>query len=357
MRAIDFFCGVGGLTRGLLDAGIRVVAGFDIDERCRQTYEHNNRPVRFCQSDVAEIQPSLIWRLLGNRCTTDLLFAACAPCQPFSKQRTTVPDARDDGFEDFERDARLLGAFARLIAAIRPAHVLVENVPGLIRVPGFSTYRRFVHSLSALGYKVAEGVLDAKHFGVPQTRRRYVLIAAKRVLPSLPSSQYGPDLRSYLTVRDSISHYPAVAAGESWPSVPNHVAAKVSDVNLNRLRHTPHDGGDRRAWPRKLRLTCHQGGYEGHTDVYGRMAWDNPAPALTGRCNSISNGRYGHPCQDRAITLREAASLQTFADDYIFYGANQHIARGIGNAVPVRFAQCLGRHILSLTAIEGAGPR
>jgi DNA (cytosine-5)-methyltransferase 1 len=129
--------------------------------------------------------------------------------------------------------------------------------------------------------------------------------------------------------------------------VPNHVAAAVSGLNLKRLRSTPHDGGDRRTWPQRLQLECHSD-HDGHTDVYGRMAWDKPAPTLTGRCNSISNGRYGHPCQDRALSLREAASLQTFGDDYIFYGENQPIARAIGNAVPVGFAECLGRHILAL---------
>jgi len=117
---------------------------------------------------------------------------------------------------------------------------------------------------------------------------------------------------------------------------------------------TPHDGGDRRAWPDELKLDCHKGNHEGHTDVYGRMAWGRAAPTLTGRCNSLSNGRYGHPCQDRAISLREAASLQTFADGYVFYGSNQHIARMIGNAVPVRFAEALGRHVVSLRYSTGS---
>lgn len=348
MRAIDFYCGIGGLTRGLLDAGIKVVAGFDVDGRCKETYERNNRSARFFEQNVEDISAGYLWKILGCRRTTDLLFAACAPCQPFSKHRKCKPETDDEGFKEFNRDARLLGAFARLIEAIRPGQVLVENVPGLTRVRGFSTYRRFVHRLKALSYTIGEGVLDAKNFGVPQTRRRYVMVAIRGRQATLPNPEYGPALKQFLTVRDFISHYPPVAAGKNRPNVPNHVAAKISEVNLERLRHTPHDGGDRRAWPDRLMLECHSGGHTGHTDVYGRMAWDKPAPTLTGRCTSISNGRYGHPSQDRAISHREAASLQTFSDNYVFYSKNLHVARAIGNAVPVRFAECLGRHIVAL---------
>jgi DNA (cytosine-5)-methyltransferase 1 len=348
MRALDFFCGAGGLTRGLLNAGIRVVAGFDADVRCKQTYESNNKPARFHEKDVADISPKTVWNILGTRRTADLLFAGCAPCQPFSQHQKGRPGEDDKGFADFERDAKLLGAFARLIEAIQPGQVLVENVPGLTRVPGFSTYRRFVRMLIDLDYDLAEGVLDAKHFGVPQTRRRYVLIAIRGRQASLPGRQYGPGLQDYTTVRDFISHYPPIRAGERHTRVPNHEASAISKLNLRRLSRTPHDGGDRRAWPPDLRLDCHKGTHDGHTDVYGRMAWNKPAPTLTGKCHSISNGRYGHPCQNRAISLREAASLQTFGDAYTFYGTNMHIARMIGNAVPVRFAECLGGHIISL---------
>ncbi len=348
MRAIDFFCGAGGLTRGLLNAGIRVVAGFDVDGRSKLTYETNNKPARFCENDITKITPAMIWNLLGTHRTSDLLLAGCAPCQPFSQQLKRRPGKGDDRFADFVRDAQLLGAFAHLVGAIRTGQVLIENVPGLTRVRGFSTYRRFIRMLRMMRYDVAEGVLDAKHFGVPQTRRRYVLIAIRGGEATLPKAQHGPDGRPCLTVQDAIAHYPPIAAGQRHGAIPNHHAAAISDLNLKRLRYTPHDGGDRRAWPQKLHLNCHKGRYEGHTDVYGRMAWSKPAPTLTGKCHSISNGRYGHPSQDRAISLREAASLQTFPDSYVFEGTNQHIARVIGNAVPVRFAEALGEHLLAL---------
>ncbi len=348
MRAIDFCCGAGGLTRGLLDAGIEVVAGFDIDERCRATYERNNRPARFHCEDLRSISPSLVWKALGVRRTTDLLLAGCAPCQPFSQHKNCKRANTNQDFHDSDGQSTLLGAFARLVEIIEPGQVLIENVPGLTRVPGFSTYRRFVRMLRTMGYDIAEGVLDARGFGVPQRRRRYVLIAVRGKLTTMPEPAFGPRVHDYVTVRDAISHYPPIRAGERNCFVPNHEAAAISEINLMRLKSTPHDGGDRRAWAPELMLDCHKGNHDGHTDVYGRMRWDEPAPTLTGKCHSISNGRYGHPCQDRAISLREAASLQTFSDNYVFYGFNQHIARMIGNAVPVKFAEALGRHLLNL---------
>jgi DNA (cytosine-5)-methyltransferase 1 len=352
MRAIDFFCGAGGLTRGLLDAGIEVVAGIDADGRCRETYEYNNRPARFYEWDISEIRVSDAWGLLDSRRTGDLLIAGCAPCQPFSKHRKCVTDKSGAVCRLRDPDATLLGSLGRLVEIIRPGQVLIENVPGIAKVEGFSTYRRLVRMLKANSYQIAEGVLDAKHYGVPQTRRRYVLIAVRGRRASLPQREFERGLQEYVTVRKAIAHYPPIQAGEGHPSVPNHEAASISVTNLLRLRSTPPDGGDRRAWPPGLELECHKRGHEGHTDVYGRLAWDEPAPTLTGRCNSISNGRYGHPSQDRAISLREAASLQTFSDSYVFWGGRQQIARQIGNAVPVKFAEALGRHLLRLRSTK-----
>lgn len=351
MRAIDFFCGAGGLTRGLLDAGLEVLAGFDADAQCKETYERNNGGVRFVEQDIRGLAAERVLRLLGSRRTADVLMAGCAPCQPFSKHKNGNSGFPRKG-RGYSREATLLGAFARLVEAIRPGQVLVENVPGLRNVQGYSTYRRFIKMLGSSGYSVAEGILDAKLFGVPQTRRRYVLIGIRRVRSKLPKPSFGTALQPYETVRHAISHYPPIRAGESHPLVPNHAAADLWDINLKRLACTPHDGGDRRAWPEELVLHCHRGDPKGHSDVYGRMAWDKPAPTLTARCNSISNGRYGHPSQDRAISLREAASLQSFNDSYVFFGSNEHIAGQIGNAVPVRFAEALGRQILMLRQAE-----
>lgn len=337
MKAIDFFCGAGGLTRGLLDAGINVLAGFDKDGDCRSTYEHNNPGVRFIQADISKVTLRDLHGKCRLRRFDNVLFAGCAPCQPFSPQRK---GAR------VRTDATLLAEFGRLVEAAQPGYVLIENVPGIAKVKGLSTFQRFLRMLDANEYLYDYGVLDAKQFGVPQNRRRLVLLASRHGQPTLPEPRYGNRLRPFRTVRQAISHFPTIEAGECHAKVPNHVAATITELNLERLRFTPHDGGDRRSWPERLHLDCHKGDYKGHTDVYGRMAWDSPSPALTGRCHSISNGRYGHPEQDRAVSLREAAAIQTFPDRYIFFGSNKHIAMQIGNAVPVRLADQIGKHIL-----------
>ena len=339
MFAVDFFCGAGGLTRGFLDAGIRVVAGLDINERCRRTYESNNKPAKFLACDLREIRRQDLERWIRDIPKDELIFAGCAPCQPFSKQRREVD----------VRDKTLLSHFGRLVGEFLPGFVVIENVPGIVKLSGNSTYRRFIRRLRFLGYEVSEGVIDAKFFGVPQTRRRWVVIASLLAKPELPKPTHGVEARPFATVRDAIAHFPRIAAGEQSANVPNHRAASITPKNLRRLKATPHDGGSRKQWPKELVLDCHRGDYPGHSDVYGRMRWDAPAPALTCKCFSISNGRYGHPEQSRAISLREAARLQSFRDDFIFYGKTQEeVGAQIGNAVPVQLARHLALSLLEL---------
>lgn len=338
MNAVDFFCGAGGLTRGLRTAGIDVRLGIDIDRRCEETYQANNPGSEFLAKDVTRLQPSEIRHYLARK-RDDLLLAACAPCQPFAQlNRGTGRDGR----------AILLRHILRFVDGLRPRYVLVENVPGFQRVDGFSTYRRFASALHRLGYSIATGVLDAKNYGVPQTRRRLVMLAARGTTISIPKATHGAGLKGYATVRSAISRYAPLSAGEMHSSIPNHRAAALSEINLRRLASTPADGGSRTDWPRSLWLACHSAdGYKGHTDAYGRMRWDSPAPTLTCRCHSLSNGRYGHPEQLRAISLREAARLQGFTDDYLFVGPTlAHLAAQIGNAVPVPLAAALGHHLL-----------
>jgi len=335
--AFDFFCGAGGLTRGLLDAGIKVIAGFDIDSGCKDTYNHNNPPSKFVEADVRSITIADLSRHVRVK-FSDMLFAGCAPCQPFSQQRK--------GPRPVEQSTLLL-SFGRIIDQARPGFILIENVPGIAKIKGNSSFARFLSILENVGYHYSFNLVNAKSFGVPQNRRRLVLLASLHGPLSMPSPGFGNTLKPYRTVRDAISHFPPISAGSSHPSIKNHVSASITPINITRLKHTPINGGDRRSWPRKLRLDCHTKDYKGHTDVYGRMYWDRPAPALTARCHSISNGRYGHPLQDRAISLREAAALQSFPDNYIFFGSNKHVAMQIGNAVPVLLAEALGRHIIA----------
>jgi DNA (cytosine-5)-methyltransferase 1 len=339
MFAIDFFCGAGGLTRGFLDAGIRVVAGLDINENCRRTYESNNKPAKFLACDLRKIRRQDLDRYIGNIPCDELVFAGCAPCQPFSKQRREV-----DG-----RGKTLLSHFGRLVSEFHPGFVVIENVPGIVKLPGNSTYRRFIRQLRSLGYEVSAGVIDAKFFGVPQTRRRWIVIASRFAKPELPIPTHGVEGKPFITVRDAIKHFPRIEAGEQSVTVPNHRAASIAPNNIRRLKATPPDGGTRKEWPNELVLDCHRGKYPGHTDVYGRMRWDAPAPTLTCKCYSISNGRYGHPEQHRAISLREAARLQSFRDNYVFYGKTQEeVGTQIGNAVPVNLAQHLAKTLLNL---------
>lgn len=343
MIAIDFFCGGGGMTRGLLDAGIKVLAGIDSNPNCRDTYEKNNKKSKYLQCDICELTPEkLIKQFPALKESDNVILVGCAPCQPFSILRREEFDK--NGKLVPHKSVNLLVEFGKFIKAIHPAHVLVENVPGL-KGKGSSVLGSFKEMLEQEGYLYDEKVIYAKDYGVPQNRRRYVLIASRKFKPEIPSATHGKGLTPYVTVRETISKYPAIKAGQDDQQTSNHRCANLKPILLERLHYTPHDGGSRTDWPDRLVLNCHKT-FKGHTDVYGRMKWDEPSPTLTVKCFSLSNGRFGHPEQDRAISLREAAALQTFSDDYIFYGSVQEIGRQIGNAVPVLLAKILGEYIL-----------
>ncbi len=339
MRAIDFFCGGGGISRGLLNAGIEVLAGVDICKDYRRTYEENNHGI-YIEKGVTEIERDDITNLIPDIDeANDTLFAGCAPCQPFSQQRRSREE---------HRDRNLLIAFGDLILEYHPAYVLVENVPG-IRGKGRDVFETFLAMLRDNGYHYRYSVFNAKDFGVPQNRKRLLLIASRVTEVLLPQPTYGTEEHPYRTVADVMAHFPPIAAGDSDEHFANHRAASLTDLNLRRIRATAHDGGSRTAWPPELVLHCHKKKSSGHTDVYGRMSWNAPAPTLTSKCFSLSNGRFGHPEQDRAISLREAAAIQTFPDDYVFYGESESIiGRQIGNAVPVMFAEAIGYTLLEM---------
>ena len=337
MNAIDFFCGGGGTTKGLINAGINVLFGLDNNPACHRTYSINNRIPYVCQ-DIQTVSVERTIELFPQAADNDeLLMVGCAPCQPFSSQRKSSAA---------HVAHNLLDEFGRLVEGLLPAHIFVENVP-LIRSRGTDVLQRFLCLLDCLGYCYVYETVNAMNYGVPQSRKRFVLLASRLFTPEIPLPTHGEGLKPFVTVRNTIAHYPPIAAGEQHQEIPNHVTSNISELNLLRLNATPHDGGDRRAWTNKLHLSCHAD-YNGHTDVYGRMFWDKASPTLTSKCYSISNGRFGHPTQDRAISLREAAALQSFPDDYIFYGAKKETGRQIGNAVPVLLAQTLGTYILNM---------
>lgn len=338
MRAIDFFCGGGGMTRGLLNAGIEVLAGVDICPEYEETYTINNHNLYLARS-ITDITEEEILEIIPDiHNADDVLFVGCAPCQPFSKQRN-VPEEH--------RDRSLLLEFGNVVEQYHPAYVVVENVPDITK-RGQDIFNQFLNTLTANGYHYAYAVLNAKKYGVPQNRNRLVLIASHLTEAFLPPPLHDGINVPYVTVAQAIGHYPAIEAGEVDHNVPNHAATSLSALNLQRIQATAHDGGLRVDWPEHLVLNCHNG-RAGHTDVYGRMAWNSTAPTLTSKCCSLSNGRFGHPEQDRAISFREAAALQSFPDDYIFYGnSNAVIARQIGNAVPVLLAQAIGDTLLQM---------
>jgi len=282
--------------------------------------------------------PSDLDSVVGSAEKSPLIFAACAPCQPFSKWRRgpRINDAK----------APLLGELLRFVEYFMPACIFIENVPGMQHGLNSEFPLQDLQSyIENLGYYMKVKIISSAAYGVPQRRTRLVALASRLGEIDFPEPTHGPGTGvPYSTVKEWIAHLPSLEAGEEYPLVPNHRAAGLSELNLKRIRATP-EGGSRSDWPAELLPTCHSNGYEGHTDVYGRMSWNAPASGLTTRCISYSNGRFGHPDQDRAISVREAACLQTFPQDFIFEGNWESMGRQIGNAVPVRLAQTFATHM------------
>ena len=314
IKAIDFFCGAGGLTRGLLDAGIEVLAGVDNDERLQETYTYNNKPSRFINKDINKIEISELCKELGIQESDTTLYAACTPCQPFSTLSR-------QNWEDDKRKVLLL-SFAKIVQECPPDFILVENVPGLNNGSGKEIYEEFLEVLEECGLSnPAADLLDAKHFGVPQTRKRFILLASRQGTISLPNPQTDPD--QFVTVKECIKKYPKIVDGKESKDYPNYIARKLQPHHKRILEAVPKNDGSRRdVTDTSILLKCHQEKPNAHRDVFGRMAWDKPAPTLTSRCTDVYSGRFTHPQQNRGISLREAAALQTFEDNYKFFGTS-----------------------------------
>lgn len=343
---IDFFCGVGGATKGFQDAGVQVLKGIDNDVSCKKTYEENCAPAKFVLKDINNV--GIEDRLLDVNPSKDdyLLYIACAPCQPFSRF------AKLRSCKAQDRRTYLMGSFIKIIGEDHPDFVFVENVPGFAEALNGTLLGQFCQVFDHLGYNYEWRIVDARDYGTPQKRLRFVFFASKVSKMPFPAPTYGGGRHPYITVREAIGKYPPIAAGEAHPNLLNHQSAKLSRLNLRRLKHTPKNGGSRKDWPHHLWLKCHEDD-SSHTDVYGRMKWDEPAPTLTCRCISVSNGRFAHPEQDRAISVREAASLQTFPEKFVFYERMAQAAKHIGNAVPPILAFEFGKVIIDIAKQEG----
>lgn len=331
ISAVDLFCGVGGLTHGLVRSGVNVTAGVDLDPSCRYPYEANN-DARFIERDVNDLTSAEILPYLNQGDFS--LLAGCAPCQPFSTYSQSGRSKKRG------QDWQLVSNFGDLVADLQPDLVTMENVAQLA---SHSVFKRFLKSLR--GYYVHWSVVECTRIGVPQSRKRLVLLASK-------FGDAGLDRIDHMssparTVRDEISGLPALRAGEQHPSDPLHTACSLSDINMRRIKASK-PGGTWRDWDPELLAACHQKSSGAtYPSVYGRMEWDVPAPTMTTQCFGYGNGRFGHPTQDRAISLREAAMLQTFPRDYKFLDEGEKVrfnrlGRLIGNAVPVRLGEVIG---------------
>lgn len=338
IAGVDLFCGVGGLTHGLIRGGVRVIAGFDIDSKCRFPYESNNDST-FVERDIAELKGSEVSALWPKRART--LLAGCAPCQPFS---TYTRKCRKKNGADGKWE--LVAEFSRLIDETAPDFVTMENVPQLC---DHSVFADFVKAMA--GYHVWHGVVECADYGVPQTRKRLVLLGSKLgpiglVPPKLINEEDRP------TVQSAIAHLPKLRAGQMDSGDSLHCACRLSGLNLRRIRASK-PGGTWRDWPREILAKCHRKkSGETYPSVYGRMEWDALSPTITTQCFGYGNGRFGHPEQNRAITLREAAILQTFPANYRFLpkGVKPKFAvmgRLIGNAVPVRLGEIVAESLLA----------
>ncbi|MBL8207566.1 MAG: DNA cytosine methyltransferase [Blastocatellia bacterium] len=336
VSAVDLFCGAGGLTHGFIIEGIKVQVGIDLDPACKFPYEYNNKSV-FLQEDISDITADDLSPYYPDGHVK--LLAGCAPCQPFS---TYSQGHRNDD----DKRWTLLREFARLAKELRPELITMENVP---KLRDHEVFLDFVETLKNLAYQVTYSVVDGRYYGIPQHRRRLVLFA----------SQYGEveieepthEVENFMTVRQTIASLERIAAGESSLNDSLHRASVLTAKNLQRIRASK-PGGTWRDWDEELRTNCHtKKSGKTYPSVYGRMSWDDPAPTITTQCFGFGNGRFGHPEQDRAISLREAAMIQTFPENYKFVPPKEPVqmkivGKLIGNAVPVTLGRVIARSIL-----------
>lgn len=339
IEVVDLFCGIGGLSYGLKSKGFKILAGYDTDETCRYAYERNTGAI-FVNADVRSVFGKEIKSWYSKRSISVL--AGCAPCQPFSSYSHSKKEKDPNKYD-------LLYEFGRLVKATKPDIVAMENVLQIVNFKLKPVFPDFIMTLQQEGYYISINRVFCPDYGIPQTRRRLVLLASKLGVINLipPTHTKG----NYVTVGDVIRELPPVKAGERCPEDSLHRATALSPLNMERIKATPYGGGWRN-WPEELLLACHKKDKgKSYGSVYGRMVWESPAPTITTECIGYGNGRFGHPEQNRAITPREAAIFQTFPIDYNFFSDEEKVsittaARYIGNAVPPRLGEVVAESIL-----------
>tara|TARA_R110000868_G_scaffold17773_1_gene77570 strand:+ start:317 stop:1387 length:1071 start_codon:yes stop_codon:yes gene_type:complete len=341
IKAVDFFCGGGGMSYGMKKAGIKILGGIDYEEKCRATYNANIGKDKFIKADVFKLkEEELEKRLNLNRDDDELLLIGCSPCQFWSIINTDKNKSQNS--------KNLLVEFERFVKYFNPGYVVVENVPGVLRKKGESGLEAFINWLELNKYTVHFKVHNTSKYGVPQNRRRFTLIANR-----ITNKELVPiEAKRRLTVRDVIGEnngFARINAGHKDTTDFNHSVPNISDLTLKRLERVEKDGGDRLSFKNdpRLQLNCFIDRDSSFKDTFGRLWWDKPSPTITTKFFSVSNGRFVHPVENRALSIREGATLQSFPKDYKFIGTSiGGLARLIGNAVPPEYAKRIGQAII-----------
>ena len=348
LLAIDLFSGAGGTTCGLKKSKIDVVAAVEIDKFASKTYRRNNPMVYLFEEDIKNISGKQIYDKVNISSKDRLLLVACPPCQGFSTiGKKDANDIRN----------QLIFEYMRLIKEMKPDFLLMENVSGIMNKKNSDVFLKFVEDVK-LDYLIKYDILNSADYGVPQSRKRFVMHGVKKQivnknfsveLPKKTHSKNGEDGTQKWKNADIIMGLPEIKSGEEYigEGIYNHVSNKLSEVNIERIRYIRANGGSRSILPEHLTLNCHKK-TDGHGDVYGILDISKPSVTITGGCMTYSKGRFGHPTQDRALSAREAARLQSFDDDYIFEGNSLQLAKQIGNAVPVKLAEASGLYFKSI---------
>jgi DNA (cytosine-5)-methyltransferase 1 len=344
---VDLFCGAGGLSLGLRRAGLDIVSAVDCDPDSCKTYRANHPTVRLLVSDIAEISAE---DLLGNETESLTVLAGCPPCQGFTRLNET--------FRRQDPRNKLVLEYIRLVRELKPLVVFFENVPGLLN-NGAWYFSRLISALTDEGFSLNWKLLQVADFGVPQRRKRLIVLGGRGFQPTFPKATHGrnPDARAgtqrkWRTVRQALRGlgrakcHAAVRREGADPSPHWHVSRFLGEEMRQRLRATPKSGGSRADVSPEFELACHVG-LDGFHDVYGRLDWNLPSVTITSGCTNLSKGRFGHPDLLRAITPREAALLQGFPKSYKFFGRGiDSVCEQIGNALPPLFAQKIASHVL-----------
>ena len=344
LKAVDFFCSGGGMSYGMQQAGIKVLAGIDFDESCKETYESNIEGAVFLHSNVFELQENDLEEKLSLKKNDDeLILIGCSPCQFWSIINT-------DKTKSYE-SKNLLVEFSRFVKHFRPGYVVVENVPGILRRKEESGLSEFIEWLQSNGYEKPHfKVHNVNNFGVPQNRKRFTLIASRLTQEEIiPLKAEGEKL----VVKDVLgveNGFDKIEAGYKDKTTFYHSAPGISEINKKRLKKVRKDGGNRLDFANdpELQLKCFIGRDDSFKDTFGRLWWDKPSPTITTKFFSISNGRFVHPEEDRALSIREGATLQSFPKNYIFKTTSlAKTAQMIGNAVPPKYAEAIGKAIIN----------